>query len=99
MTFGFKDLISTTKDIERQESMGKSLMDMTDTVAQLSDICVQLFAGANDGDDLYDEKGVFQLSAEFKTLLDAALGEMEVMDREEFESYFKDIAALKKEAS
>lgn len=73
---------------------GKARAEAISLVSESYDIEIR-----KGGDDLYDEKGVFQLPGEFKSLQDAALSEMEVLDREEFESYFKDIVALKKEAS
>lgn len=51
------------------------------------------------GDDIYDEKGLFKLPSEFTPLQKVALSEMEILDVEEFESFFKDISELKKKAS
>lgn len=57
MIYGFKDLIHITKIIEREESNGKCLLEMTATVSELSDICLHLFSHANDGDDLFVVSG------------------------------------------
>lgn len=53
MKYGFKDLIRLTKVIEREESNEKCLLDIIDTLGELSDVCLELFSQANSGDDLF----------------------------------------------
>lgn len=51
------------------------------------------------GDDLYNSDGGFVLSSEFNGLKEAAVAEIESLNREELESFFKDTAKLKKGAA
>lgn len=73
---------------------GKSRVEYLSLMSETWDVEIK-----KSGDDLYNSNGTFVLSNEFKSLTESAISDIEILNREELESFFSDTAKLKKGAA